>query len=220
MLSCRVVVLPRYRAAFLARCFAAALLRSRCCPAALLRSRYCPCILPYVNHLPFSGFVHSDAILSPAFIALLAPKAQQIGQCELTGGIAPYLSLPDLFRGREVLHWIDNSSAGSALIKGYSGKPDSAHLTNIFHMFNCGLRARVWFEYVESKANVADLPSRGEFSYLLHELLSVTVPMRVPEPAEWDAPLSYWRDLAISSIKKRVRSHADGRQRKRSGGTR
>ena len=178
------------------------------------------CILPHITRLPFSGFVHSDAVLSPAFIALLAPKAQQIGQCELTAGIAPYLSLPDLFRGREVLHWIDNSSAGSALIKGYSGKPDSAHLTNIFHMFNCGLRARVWFEYVESKANVADLPSRGEFSYLLHELLSVAVPMRVPEPAEWDAPLSHWRDLATSSVRKRVRSHANGRQRKRPGGTR
>ena len=28
------------------------------------------------------------------------------------------------------------------------------------------LRARVWYEYVASKANIADLPSRGDFALL------------------------------------------------------
>ena len=75
--------------------------------------------------------------------------------------------MPDLFKGREAIHWIDNTSAISCLLHGYSGKVDSALLVNAFHLFNAGLRVRIHFEYVESKANVADLPSRQEFTYLL-----------------------------------------------------
>ena len=126
----------------------------------------------------------------------------------------PYLSLPDLFRGADVLHWIDNTSAGATLIHGYSGKPDSARIANIFHMLNCGLRARIYFEYVESKANVADLPSRREFEFL-GSIGSAAVNMRMPLAHEWGASLDYWRDLVVPSAVSRVRTRVPGRKRAR-----
>jgi hypothetical protein len=112
-----------------------------------------------------------------------------------------------------VLHWIDNTGALSALIKGYSGQPDLARITSMFHMFNCGLQSRVYFEYVESKANVADLPSRDSFEFL-NGIRSVYVHMRLPSVDEWDASLSYWRDLATANA--HVRTRARPRKRKRS----
>ena len=87
-------------------------------------------------------------------------RKQQIGQVEIIGAIVPYLSVPQLLAGREVLHWIDNTSALAALTKGYSGVPDSARLVHMFHAWNVGARAAVWFEYVPSKPNPADEPSR------------------------------------------------------------
>ena len=54
----------------------------------------------------------------------------------------------------------DNTSALAALTKGYSGLPDSARLVHVYHAWAAVTRAHVWFEYVPSDANVADLPSR------------------------------------------------------------
>ena len=65
--------------------------------------------------------------------------------------------------GWEVVHFVDNTSAVYGLVKGYSPQPDSAAIIAAFHVSNVALRALVWFNYVASKANVADLPSRGAF---------------------------------------------------------
>ena len=53
--------------------------------------------------------------------------------------------------------FIDNTSACAGLVKGYAS---SGLLVNAFHAFNVSLRADVFFEYVRSKANIGDLPSR------------------------------------------------------------
>ena len=39
-------------------------------------------------------------------------------------------------------------------------------MISVFHTMNAALGANVWFEYVPSKANIADLPSRGDFELL------------------------------------------------------
>ena len=100
--------------------------------------------------------------------------------------------MPETFRGRSVIHWIDNTSAISCLLHGYSGKPDSALLVNAFHLFNAGLRANIHFEYVESKANVADLPSRGELSYLLCTLAAKRVPTVIHPQSTWEGPIRHF----------------------------
>ena len=50
---------------------------------------------------------------------------------------------------------------------GYSRDVDSARLISVFHTMNAAVRANVWFEYVASSANIADLPSRDDLE-LLH----------------------------------------------------
>ena len=87
-------------------------------------------------------------------------RRQQIGQMEILAGVVPYMSMPDVLRGRDVLHWIDNTSAKAALVHGYSGAPDSSRLVHLLQAWNVGLRARTWYEYVRSKANPSDEPSR------------------------------------------------------------
>ena len=49
-------------------------------------------------------------------------------------------------------------------------------------------RTDVWFEYVRTDANIADLPSRGQYAYLATELGSEGVETRVPPLSFWSSP--------------------------------
>ena len=156
--------------------------------------------LGFVVYDPELGrFVHSDSHIPEHILDMFVRKKQKIGQCEILAANAVYYTLPDLCRDRSVVHWIDNTSAISCLVHGYSGKPDSALLVNAFNLFNAGLKARVHYEYVESKANVADLPSRREFSYLRLALGSEPIPMVIPPADTWNGPLRRFLDLATPS---------------------
>ena len=109
-------------------------------------------------------FVHGSAVVPESFMQGFVRRKQQIGQLEILAGLVPYLSVPTLLSGREVIHWIDNTSAKAALVHGYSGVPDSARLVHAFHAHNLVLQAQVWFEWVPSKANPSDEPSRVDWS--------------------------------------------------------
>ena len=78
-------------------------------------------------------FFYSDSCVPEHVLDLFVHKKQKIGQCELLAASVVYTSMPELFRARQVIHWIDNTSAISCLIHGYSGKVDSALLVNAFH---------------------------------------------------------------------------------------
>jgi hypothetical protein len=104
-------------------------------------------------------FVHGSADVPADLRRAFLERKQQIGQVEIVGAIVPYLSVPEL-AGRDVIHFVDNTSAVAALTKGYSRVPDSARLVHSFHAWCAAARAHVWFEYVPSAANVADRPSR------------------------------------------------------------
>ena len=107
-------------------------------------------------------------------------------------------------------HFIDNTVALSALVHGYSGKPDLAKMVNIAQLQLAGLRASVYFDYVPSKANIADLPSRDDVPALLAALRGIPVrhdeshEMRVPNVATWNADLASWAARAA-----RVRPRAE-----------
>ena len=137
-------------------------------------------------------FFYSDSEVPAHILDFFVKKKQKIGQCEILAASMVYTSMPELFRGRSVLHWIDNTSAISCLLHGYSGKLDSALLVNAFHLFNAGLRANIHFEYVESKANISDLPSRREFSYLLCTLAAKRVPTVIHAQSTWSGPIRHF----------------------------
>ena len=147
---------------------------------------------------------HSSAELPRAFMDCFKPRAQQIGQVELVGALVPYLSLPMLLRGRRVLHWIDNSSAVAAAVKGYSYAADSARIVHGLHASLLALGVRAWFEYVRTDANVSDKPSREDLStacYALGEVMgeaitgrldSVPVGSVLPDVSDWRDPAAAW----------------------------
>ena len=140
-------------------------------------------------------------------------RQQYIGQLELLAAVAAYTTFPDLLSSRKVIHWIDNTGALAALVKGYSRAPHSCRIVHAFHALNLGFQSRVWFEYVASEANIGDLPSRDEFE-LLHELRSEHRDLVLPDVARFDDDdAEAW---AVSGLKLR---HPQGpRHRSTQGG--
>ena len=96
-----------------------------------------------------------------------------------------FLSMPDAFRDRDVVLFIDNTGALFGLGKGDCREADCARIIHLFHVAAMSLRARVWVEHVATGANLADMPSRDDLS-LLHSLGSAPVP----------ADDVYWPDLS------------------------
>ena len=147
-----------------------------------------PSDAPHIPPPEHPRFVHGALACGPEVIAELEARKQQIGQLELLGAVAPYFSLAPYLKGRRVIHWIDNTAALAGIAKGYSSKPDSARIIHSFHALGLSVQADVHFEYVASEANVADLPSRGEFEFLTTNLGSTLVPLRIPPLSNWLSP--------------------------------
>ena len=88
------------------------------------------------------------------------------------------------------------------MVKGYSARPDSARLVHAWHALNTDLRARVWFEYVPTDANIADAPSRlplwnGFYHFGFHDkqgsgLGSVAENLIIPAEQQWDDQAATW----------------------------
>ena len=103
-----------------------------------------------------------------------------ISQVELVAAIAVYYTLPTLLADRAVIHFIDNFAALSALVHGYASKPDLSRLVNLFHAQIAALRCRFFGDWVPSKANPSDVPTRVE---RLHEAPSSATWMIMVLPA-------------------------------------
>ena len=146
------------------------------------------------------NFCHGSAEVPAELVEALVCRNQQIGQIEILGALVPYLSVPQTLAGREVIHWIDNTSALSALTKGYSGVPDSARLVHLFHAWNAGARARTWFEYVPTDANPADKPSRqnlaGRVWRVVPGVKSTPVDLQFPQIDKWADAAGWAREAS------------------------
>ena len=87
-----------------------------------------------------------------------------IGLLEL---IAPLLALgtwPELFRNVLWTAFIDNSGALHALVKGTSMSPEANELVGRMWLSLCDAQVSLFCQRVESKSNVADGPTRHDFS--------------------------------------------------------
>ena len=105
----------------------------------------------------------SGMMLPTFFFAFLSTDLETyISQVELVAAIAVYYTLPALLADRAVIHFIDNFAALSALVHGYASKPDLARLVNLFHAQVAALRCLFYGDWVPSKANPADVPTRDE----------------------------------------------------------
>ena len=106
---------------------------------------------------------------------------------QLLAAVCAYLTWPDILAGRLVHHFIDNRAARSGLIKGSSGKADSARIINAMHVELLALRVQTWFGFVYSEDNLSDLPSRGEFR-LLEALGAAWRSCKLPRVDVWAVP--------------------------------
>ena len=122
-----------------------------------------------------------------ALFVRLHRKRTHICQFEILAAVCAYLTFPDVLSGRLVHHFIDNQPALRGLIKGSSGKPDSARLINEYSIAVLKLACRPWLSFVYSEDNLSDLPSRRDFQ-LMRTLRAVRRQGRLPSLASWLNP--------------------------------
>ena len=65
-----------------------------------------------------------------------------------------------------------------------------AYMVNAFYLIQLLVRSNVWFDWVPSKANIADLPSRQAYQrYFSLFPTSVWVDIVLPAIDSWSSPL-------------------------------
>jgi hypothetical protein len=162
-----------------------------------------------------------------ADLPFLSRDDHLIGQLELLAGASVYASYPASdFAGWDVVHYIDNTSALYSLSKGYSAQPDSLLIIRAFLALDLAIGANIWFNYVATKANVADLPSRGaigEMESCIQEVHPTfrahgsSVPFVVPAIPSGDASISaLWAAVAAAAFPPQpLRRHSRPAKRRR-----
>jgi hypothetical protein len=116
---------------------------------------------------------HASAVVPPHIVAALRARDHYIMPYETVAPVVALMSRPTQFAGRHVICFVDNTGALFGLGKGDCHDMDSARMIHVFHTMCAALNISVWFEYVPSGANCADLPSRNEFA-LLEEMGSAS----------------------------------------------
>ena len=85
---------------------------------------------------------------------------QNIHRTEATGPLLGLDTFPDMFSGQLVLFFIDNQSALGSMKGGWSSDAHMNLITACTWARIAELRCFVWFEYVDSHANIIDRASR------------------------------------------------------------
>ena len=83
-----------------------------------------------------------------------------IAQVEQAALVMLIIGEPRYLAGRDAYWYIDNSSILAAMVKGAAGHQDVDSAAAAIHLALAACSARVWWEYIESKSNWADEPSR------------------------------------------------------------
>ena len=99
----------------------------------------------------------------PEVQACLQERSSQIMPAELLAAPLTFLAAPSSFREQDVLFFIDNQAAMAALIRASSRASDCSLISLFCSVLVVSLRARAWYEYVNTKQNPADRLSRLGF---------------------------------------------------------
>ena len=67
---------------------------------------------------------------------------------------------PRALDGLDVRNFADITGANGAIIRGYTRNPDVARMTACHHPRTACISIRVWVDWDQSQAHIADLPSR------------------------------------------------------------
>ena len=92
------------------------------------------------------------------------PRNDHILMQELLAIPLAYVTFSEQLTGLLVTVFVDNDAAKGALINGASRSRPSAGIVGEFWLLACEWSVFPWVERVASEANIADGPSRGEWS--------------------------------------------------------
>ena len=110
-------------------------------------------------------------------------------QLEMLAVLSVYASIPRVFSNMQVLHFIDNQGVLWNLVDASSREPGCAGMAHSTALRQSRLGANVWYEYVASAANIGDMPSRGDFSYIGR--------LRAPVGGIWATRKCVWFESTI-----------------------
>ena len=125
------------------------------------------------------GGVLYDPISSPhlEFFSWIVPsqvvetwiqKTSYMGQLEILACPVAVATWQHRLHQRRVLLFVDNDSAASNLVRGYSPKTDSSALVGQFWLLASQAKTEIYIDRVESKSNLSDGPSRLDFELVSH----------------------------------------------------
>ena len=147
----------------------------------------------------------SRAAVPAEFMRRFVRRKQYIGQVELLGVLCAYTSFGERMRGKRVVHFVDNTSALAAAVRGYAGPVDSRRIVHALLATLHALRVSVWFDYVRSKANVSDAPSRvaqlsSHVMRVGRHIVSEPRVLLLPENRAWAAEAADWAFAAERTL--------------------
>ena len=119
-----------------------------------------------------------------------------VNQAELHAAPIVACTVPETLRGEDVIWFIDNAAAESALVKAGSPTQTMCKIALVATAALAAVRARTWYEHVKSEDNPADVLSRaGLEDFAVQAAIKagkyvVRQPVEPPEEAKLD--YSYW----------------------------
>ena len=115
-----------------------------------------------------ANFFYTSAEVSSSLVSSWLQRQSYMGQLELLATVLAVSTWGPLLQERYVILFVDNDSAASGLVKGYSPQLDSGAIIGQFWLSVAKLKSNLYIDRVESKSNPSDGPSRLEFS-LMHQ---------------------------------------------------
>ena len=79
---------------------------------------------------------------------------------ELLAALAALWQCKELVAGACLIHFVDNQGGLASLVNGFCADEDISAVACLYQFLVAALGISVWFEYIESPANLADGPSR------------------------------------------------------------
>ena len=160
--------------------------------------------LPKIGILLFRGaglVAKGFAMELPArLVDTWAVRRQQIFPAETAAVPVALACLQAELRGRDVVLFVDNEAAVSALIRGASRASDAGQLAELVHAILVVLGCRLWVEWIDSISNPSDGLSREGVAdpwtvaqgYELRQLSGDWLPPPVPDVFRWATEILHW----------------------------
>jgi hypothetical protein len=131
-----------------------------------------------------AGCFYLSSIVVPSELLplLFGDKKNYIGPLEALASAAVDFTYPDVLSGRLAIYFVDNQGSLACMVRGSSDDSATSAIAHCAALRQQRQGTRVWYEYVASSANLADLPSRGrlrESARLLRQRFGNRYPVHV-----------------------------------------